>query len=367
MRTPPRRLCVFGSFVTSQAFALLELHPLCSPFTVRVCQAQSSGQAVLRRVMDEGSSPVIVMFRRQRPCVFASRSGFVVALVCCHLHGPGALAFAPPATCPASASLSTKTCAQSNTKGGNEALGPSLAPLPSSPTPPPSSPASEAPSVSSLRQLRRLSLARRRRAIADEEDSARGREDLTFLVYGAVAPPLLAFAAWERISGALSGYLFDRYGALGADGAARFTDELLRPTITGVVVPVISIALATLVSTTVNVLRSQQVEIRALVNKEACDLRLLRRAIFGKIAVEVDTDRGGNRRNLRCARLCRCCVSFAEPLKTSWYSVILSSMVDGTRQVPHHGLPPHIDSISVKRRMSLGWLSSGRIMFIYSP
>ena len=49
----------------------------------------------------------------------------------------------------------------------------------------------------------------------------------------------------------------------------------------GVVVPVISIALATLVSTTVNVLRQRQVDLRAYVNKEACELRLLRRAVFG--------------------------------------------------------------------------------------
>ena len=70
------------------------------------------------------------------------------------------------------------------------------------------------------------------------------------------------------------------HGVLGAAGA-QFANNLLRPTITGVVVPVISIALATLVSTTVNVLRARQVDIRALVNKEACDLRLLRRAMFG--------------------------------------------------------------------------------------
>ena len=47
------------------------------------------------------------------------------------------------------------------------------------------------------------------------------------------------------------------------------------------VVPVISIALATLVSTTVNVLRQGEVDLQSLVNKEACELRLLRRAVFG--------------------------------------------------------------------------------------
>jgi hypothetical protein len=90
-----------------------------------------------------------------------------------------------------------------------------------------------------------------------------------------------------------------------------FASNLLRPTINGVVVPVISISLGTLVSTTVNVLRDRQVtfvvyfgtakifftvtlelcvvvkkthaqvEMRALINKEVCELRLLRRAVFG--------------------------------------------------------------------------------------
>jgi hypothetical protein len=60
-----------------------------------------------------------------------------------------------------------------------------------------------------------------------------------------------------------------------------FVDNLLRSTIIGVVVPVISIALATLVSTTVNVLRQRQVDLRAFINEEAGELRFLRRAIFG--------------------------------------------------------------------------------------
>lgn len=39
--------------------------------------------------------------------------------------------------------------------------------------------------------------------------------------------------------------------------------------------------MATLTSTTINVLRERQVNLRAYVNKEACELRLLRRAVFG--------------------------------------------------------------------------------------
>ena len=39
--------------------------------------------------------------------------------------------------------------------------------------------------------------------------------------------------------------------------------------------------LGTLLATTINVLRNRQVEMRACINKEVCELRLLRRAIFG--------------------------------------------------------------------------------------
>lgn len=132
-----------------------------------------------------------------------------------------------------------------------------------------------------LRRLRRVVSARRRRAVADREDEERGRRDVQ-LEAVALVPCLLAFSFWDEISIALAHYI-DAHGVLGnvPDGGAVFANSILRPTITGVLVPVISIALATLVSTTVNVLRERQVEIRALVNKEACDLRLLRRAIFG--------------------------------------------------------------------------------------
>ena len=113
-----------------------------------------------------------------------------------------------------------------------------------------------------------------------QEDEARDLRDQVFLLLS-VAPSLLAFLLWDEISHTLSIFL-DNYGAMGrAVDGGQFAVNLLRPTITGVVVPVISIALATLVSTTVNVLRARMVELRALINKEACELRLLRRAIRG--------------------------------------------------------------------------------------
>ena len=48
-----------------------------------------------------------------------------------------------------------------------------------------------------------------------------------------------------------------------------------------VVLPTLSVALGTLLATTINVLRNRQVDIRAALNKEACELRLLRAALLG--------------------------------------------------------------------------------------
>ena len=144
-----------------------------------------------------------------------------------------------------------------------------------------------------------LSLRKGRREAMEEEDQLRVRED-TILLLLATVPSIFAFLAWEDISHSLALFL-DKYGAIGrAVDGGQFTVTLLRPTITGIVVPVISIALATLVSTTVNVLRARQVELRALINKEACELRLLRRAIFGMFG----TRQHASRRAKALALLC---------------------------------------------------------------
>jgi hypothetical protein len=119
-----------------------------------------------------------------------------------------------------------------------------------------------------------------RQKVNEIEDESRSREDYLFLLWPFV-PSILAFIFWGDISLSLATFI-DEHGAMGraVDGNA-FANSLIRPTITGVVVPVISIALATLLSNTVNILRDRQVQLRSLINKEACDLRLLRRAIFG--------------------------------------------------------------------------------------
>ena len=141
-------------------------------------------------------------------------------------------------------------------------------------------PASNQLTTTQIQELRREIISRRRRRQNEIEDELRDRQDITFIVI-ALVPSILAYLFWSDLSISLAQWI-DAHGVVGtAPDGNKFANDLLRPTITGVVVPVISIALATLVSTTVNVLRERQVTIRALINKEACDLRLLRRAIFG--------------------------------------------------------------------------------------
>jgi len=124
------------------------------------------------------------------------------------------------------------------------------------------------------RQERRELIAIRRREVTKLEDEERDRQDRYLLLAVAVLPTLLAFGSWEGSSHAVANFL-DVHGR--PDAESKDVAGLL----TGVVVPVISIALATLVSTTVNVLRDRQLQLRALVNKEACQIRILRRAVFG--------------------------------------------------------------------------------------
>ena len=106
--------------------------------------------------------------------------------------------------------------------------------------------------------------------------------DLFLLV--AVLPPLLGFVFYPTLA-----YLTEQgiraFGPLGVsvDGN-QLAVELLRPTATGVVLPTLSIVLGSLLATTINVLRERQVTLRASLNKEACEMRLLRGmtlAMFG--------------------------------------------------------------------------------------
>jgi hypothetical protein len=92
--------------------------------------------------------------------------------------------------------------------------------------------------------------------------------------------PVVGFFGYPMFSSALRD-LFEAFVSFKAVDGNAFAAELLRPTVNGVIVPACAITFGTLLATTVNVLRNRQVEMRACISKEACQLRLLRRAIFG--------------------------------------------------------------------------------------
>lgn len=142
---------------------------------------------------------------------------------------------------------------------------------------------SENNNIDDVRRARSLArrdrMAKWRAAAAHVEENYRDQQDNYFLL-AAFLPAVLAFLLWGNISIGISKFL-NVVGVVNTAGGEAFANNLLRPTIIGVVVPVISIALATLVSTTVNVLRQRQVDLRAFINQEVGELRFLRRAVFG--------------------------------------------------------------------------------------
>jgi hypothetical protein len=146
-------------------------------------------------------------------------------------------------------------------------------------------------------QSRRVQIAAQFRALTDLEE----KQDQFFFML-ALLPPILAFFAWEDISLALGNFL-ETYGVASHSSDSLFANNLLRPTITGVVVPVIAIALATLVSTTINVLRDREVELRTLINKESCDLQLLRQAVLGMFGTRQHASRRARALSLVCSHV----------------------------------------------------------------
>ena len=117
---------------------------------------------------------------------------------------------------------------------------------------------------------------------ASNIEFSEGQESYDSLLFVfAIVPPVLAFLFQDEIAKSVA-YFLGYFGFQGknVDGNA-FANNLLRPTINGVVVPATSIVLGTLFATTVNVLWNRQLQLRAYINKEVGELRLLRRALFG--------------------------------------------------------------------------------------
>ena len=145
---------------------------------------------------------------------------------------------------------------------------------------------------------RRDRLAQWQASAARVEELSRDQED-KLLLAAAFLPAILAFLIHGNVSIMLSQFL-NVVGVVNTAEGNAFADNLLRPTIIGVVVPVISIALATLVSTTVNTLRQRQVDLRALINQEAGEIRFLRRAVFGMYGTRQHAGRRSRALSLLC-------------------------------------------------------------------
>ena len=115
----------------------------------------------------------------------------------------------------------------------------------------------------------------------DDDEVASKQEYDRVLFLSAAVPPLLASLFYGEIAHYVA-YTCDHFGFPGSnvDGNA-FANNLLRPTINGVVVPAAGVGTGTLFATTVNVLWNRQLMLRSSINTEVCELRHLRRALFG--------------------------------------------------------------------------------------
>lgn len=130
-------------------------------------------------------------------------------------------------------------------------------------------------SAASSRAVRRRRALEREQTIERDFDFIEASQFLSLVV-----PPIVAFVTWPMVADAIATLLNGQNAAQPVDGNL-FAVQLLRPTVNGVVLPTLSVSLGTLLATTINVLRNRQVDIRAALNKEACELRLLRAALLG--------------------------------------------------------------------------------------
>ena len=89
-----------------------------------------------------------------------------------------------------------------------------------------------------------------------------------------VLMPIVAFASYDVVEGGFHNFIALARTWYAVDGGtAEIT--LITPVINGVIQPGVAIVLGTLIASTLNSLRSRQVAIRACLNKEACDIRML--------------------------------------------------------------------------------------------
>ncbi|KAJ1444747.1 hypothetical protein M885DRAFT_626835 [Pelagophyceae sp. CCMP2097] len=95
-----------------------------------------------------------------------------------------------------------------------------------------------------------------------------------------IAAPLTGYVSYERVA-ACTRWGLDRLASKNWDSVdgGQYEMTILTPTINGIVVPMLSIALATLTATTIQTLRQRQLDVRFRLNAEVSELQLLRVAV----------------------------------------------------------------------------------------
>ena len=105
--------------------------------------------------------------------------------------------------------------------------------------------------------------------------------DLT-LSAAPIVSPLVAFFSYEGVARETRAVIeyFDRQNAWFSADGNTYEISILTPVLTGVVMPTLSVALATLAATTISTLRQRQLDVREALNAELCEIALLRTTIL---------------------------------------------------------------------------------------
>jgi len=119
----------------------------------------------------------------------------------------------------------------------------------------------------------------------DKEPEEETRADERFrlaLTFWPLAAPLTAFFTYDLVRTLFHALIDSARNWYSVDGGATEI-QLITPVINGVVNPAVSVVLGTLIAATLNQLRMRQVTIRTCLNKEACGIRTLDRAIYAQV------------------------------------------------------------------------------------
>lgn len=107
-----------------------------------------------------------------------------------------------------------------------------------------------------------------------------------------LAIPILGFTSFDHVSSFVHDnmILLGKQNWVAVDGG-QYQAEILTPAVNGIVVPTISISLATLVAGSIATLRERQNFIRSCLNKEACSVKMLHSALQFLFRKAIKTER----------------------------------------------------------------------------